>query len=218
MPLPMLRFDAVLFDLDGTLLDSIALILESYRHTLIEHGLEPQPDEVVLAGLGTPLEAQLALWAPRSEVPAMVETYVEHNLAIHDRLVRPYPGITEIVHTLRARGTKLAIVTSKRRRGTAKGLAALGLSESFDVWVCADDVARPKPDPEPVHAALTALSVEDPARALFVGDAIHDVRSGQAAGVRTAAVLWGAGTRAELEPSAPDHLLEDAAALAAVLL
>lgn len=211
------RYDAVLFDLDGTLLDSIALILESYRHTLVAHGLAPRSDDVILAGLGTTLEAQLGQWAPASEVPAMVATYVEHNLRIHDSLVRPYPGVTEIVHALRARGTKLAIVTSKRRRGAAKGLAALGLAESFDAWVCADDVARPKPDPEPVRAALSALSIADPVNALFVGDAIHDVRSGRAAGVRTAAVLWGAGTRAELTPAAPDHLLEDAAALEALL-
>jgi len=212
------RFDAVLFDLDGTLLDSVELILQSYRHTLEAHGLPPRDREEILAGLGTPLEVQLGRWVAAEHVAALVDTYVAHNLAVHDALVRPFPGVSEVVNALAGAGTKLALVTSKRRRGASRGLAALAMSDRFEALVCADDVERPKPHPEPVHRALAALGGVEPARTVFVGDATHDVRAGRAAGVATAAVLWGAATRAQLEPERPDHWAEDAADLAALLL
>ncbi len=214
----MPRFDAVLFDLDGTLLDSIELILASYHHTIAHHGLAPQTDEVILEGLGTPLEAQLSRWTDDpSAVPAMIATYRAHNLALHDEMVRPYPGVCEVVHSLRARGTRLAVVTSKRRDGTRRGLAALGLEASFDTLVCADDVRNAKPHPEPVELALERLGSVAPDRAVFVGDSTHDMRAGRAAGVRTAAVLWGPFTREALAPTAPDHVVGSAAELASLL-
>ena len=213
------RFEAVLFDLDGTLLDSIALILESYRHTLAAHGLPARSDEDVLSGLGTPLEAQFRRWvgeeAEHAEtVQALVDTSIAHNLDVHDRFVKPYPGVTELVRRLS--GTPVAVVTSKRRRGTEMGLRALGLHDAFEILVCADDVERPKPHPEPVQRALRFLGT-DPAKTVFVGDAVHDVEAGKAAGVRTVAVTWGAGRREELERSRPDVMSDDADALARFL-
>lgn len=206
------RFDAVLFDLDGTLLDSVALILESYRHTLETHGLDPRPEQEILAGLGTTLETQFGKWVAPSRVAALVETYIEHNLTVHDRYARPYPGISELVHRLAAGGTPLAIVTSKRRRGTERGLAALGLTPCFAVQICADDVETPKPHPQPVHMALAALDV--PAeRAVFVGDATHDVHAGRAAGVKTVAVTWGAAPESALRQARPDIVVHGADAL-----
>src|SRR5687768_7933851 len=103
----MPRFDAVLFDLDGTLLDSVALILASYHHTLGAHGLSARSDEEILVGLGTTLEAQLSRWCDdRALIAAMIETYRAHNLAHHDEMVRPYPGVTDVVRRAKARGTK----------------------------------------------------------------------------------------------------------------
>lgn len=207
------RFDGVLFDLDGTLLDSIELILASYRHTFAHHGI-PRPDDArILAGLGTPLEAVLAQWAPDPRaVAAMVETYIAHNHAIHDAMVRPYPGVCELVHALRDDGRRLAIVSSKRRTGVLRGLRAIGLEACFDALVCAGETARAKPHPDPVRHALARLDL-DPERAVFVGDSTHDMESGRAAGVRTAAVLWGPFTRAALEPTAPSAFARDAGEL-----
>jgi pyrophosphatase PpaX len=212
------RFDAVLFDLDGTLLDSIELILASYHHTLAQHGISigPQPDEDILSGLGTTLEDQFSRWvSDRARIPALIDTYRSHNLAHHDAMVRAYPGVSDVVRALDDRGAKLGVVTSKRRHGTELGLRALGLEACFDVLVCADDVARAKPHPEPVLRALDALGVA-PARACFVGDSTHDMHSGRAAGVHTIAVLWGPFTRASLEPTAPDAWASDARELAAI--
>lgn len=214
-----MRFDAVLFDLDGTLLDSVALILASYQHTLAAHGLPPVPDETILAGMGIPLEAGFARSiGDAEEIARMVTTYRAHNLELHDSMVQPYPGVSEVVRALRERGGRLAVVTSKRREGTERGLSKLGLRECFDALVCSDDVSRAKPHPEPVHLALERLGGVDPERAVFVGDSTHDMEAGRAAGVHTAAVLWGPFSRAALEPTSPSTFVRDAAELRSYLL
>ena len=207
-------FSAVLFDLDGTLLDSLSLILASYRYTLEAHGLPARSDAEVLEGLGTTLESQLARWTDDpAQAAAMVDTYITHNLRVHDELVRPYPGVSELVRELHTQGTPLALVTSKRRRGAERGLAALGLSDCFAALVCGDEVTRAKPDPEPVRRALSLLGDPLPARVAFVGDAIHDIESGKGASVFTVAVSWGAGTPDSLRAGAPDLWADDAAQL-----
>lgn len=194
------------FDLDGTLIDSLGLILASYRHTMQTHLGRRLPDEMWIAGMGTPLAVQMRRFARASdEAEEMVETYQTHNLAHHDRLVRPYAGVRDAVATLRDRGVTLAIATSKRTTATRMGLRACGLPEEwFAAVVTADHVTRPKPDPEPVVRALELSGERDPTRAVYVGDSIHDMRSGRAAGVRTAAVLWGPNTRETLQPAKPD--------------
>ena len=203
----MPRYQAVLFDLDGTLLDSVRLILDSYHHTLANHGLPARDDDHWLAGLGTPLRVQFREWGDDpAQIEAMVLTYREYNLTHHDQQVRPYPGVVEMVGAVRASRRRTALVTSKNREGASRGLRVIGLDAAMEVIVGADDVVNPKPHPEPVHRALEALGVA-PEDALFVGDSLHDMHSGRAAGTATAAVLWGPFDRAHLEPSAPDHWL-----------
>jgi len=196
---------AVLFDLDGTLIDSIALILSSYRHTLLAHRGEIPPDDVWLAGLGTPLRAQFRRFTTdEAEITAMVETYRKHNLAHHDGMVHPYPGVLDAVRRLHAGGRKLGIVTSKKHDGAERGLRHCGFDGLFAVVVGADDVERHKPEPEPVLHALELLGVA-PGDAVFVGDSPHDLASGRSAGVRTAAVAWGPFPPEQLEAQAPDY-------------
>jgi pyrophosphatase PpaX len=194
-----------LFDLDGTLIDSIDLILSSYRHTLTNHRGEVPPDEAWLAGLGTPLRAQFKRFTDDAdEIEAMVATYQEHNLANHDALVREYPGVLQAVRALHARGAKLGVVTSKKRRGAGMGIAKGGLDGLFPVVVSADDVRRHKPHPEPVEHAVTLLDAT-PEETVFIGDSPHDMASGRAAGVATAAVLWGPFSRKALAAHEPDY-------------
>lgn len=203
----------VLLDLDGTLIDSVQLILDSYRHTLAAHGLPPRSDEDWLRGVGTPLKAQFADW---QEDAAMLErliaTYREYNLAHHDRMVRVYPGVLEAVRAIKAAGLQTGLVTSKNRQGACRGLGLVGLEAMMDVLVCADEVANHKPHPEPVEKAVALLGA-DPETTVYVGDSVHDMRSGRAAGVRTAAVLWGPFGRAHLEDAWPDYWLETPADL-----
>lgn len=203
----MPRYRTVLFDLDGTLIDSVRLILDSYHHTLQVHGLPPRSDDEWLAGLGTPLRVQFRDWSNDPErIEAMIATYREYNLAHHDQRIAAYPGVVEMVTTVRQAGFQTGLVTSKNRAGAERGLRVVGLEGTMEVIVGADDVERPKPHPEPVHKALDHLG-GTPGQAVFVGDSLHDMHSGRAAGAATAAVLWGPFDRAHLEPSAPDHWL-----------
>ena len=197
-----------LFDLDGTIIDSIELILTSYRHTIKVHrGFEPS-DDVWMRGLGTPLWVQFREWSDDpTGIQAMVATYREYNLANHDAMVRPYDGVVEQIRALAARGKRLGLVTSKLRAGARRGLKIAGVEELFTIIVAADDVTQPKPDPEPVLKAV-ALAGAKPAETVFVGDSRHDLESGRAAGVKTAAVLWGPFDRSDLADLAPDYWLD----------
>lgn len=195
----------VLFDLDGTLINSIELILSSYRHTLLVHRGVTPPDDLWLEGLGTPLWAQFGRFTDDpAEIEAMVATYREHNLANHDRMVREYPGVRAAVERLHQEGVRLGIVTSKLRSGAERGLRCCGYDGLFEALVCADDVRHHKPHPEPVTRALDALGVTADG-AVFVGDSPHDVVAGRAAGVRTGAVLWGPFDETHLAAHEPDH-------------
>lgn len=198
-----------LFDLDGTLLDSIDLILTSFHHTSRVHFDKEFSDDQWLAGIGTPLRDQLGgIARSEEELAAMLDTYRAYNLGRHDEMARPYPGIVEAVQRLHQMGAPLGLVTSKLRTGAERGLHLLGLEDEFPVRVCADDVVNGKPDPEPVLMALEALGASA-ADAFFVGDSPHDIEAGNQAGVSTVAVAWGPFSRETLEAAKPDHWLDE---------
>jgi pyrophosphatase PpaX len=204
----MALLQTVLFDLDGTLIDSVRLILDSYHHTLQRHGLPARTDEDWLKGVGTPLHVQFADWRDSPDVlAALIATYREYNLTHHDRMVTIYPGIIEAVREIKAAGRQTGLVTSKNRQGAVRGLSLVGLEALMDVLVCADEVTNPKPHPEPVEKAVALLGA-DPGTTLYVGDSVHDMRSGRAAGVKTAAALWGPFGRSHLQEASPDYWLE----------
>jgi len=203
-----LPFRTYLFDLDGTLIDSVELILRSYRHTAKVHLGTVPPDEVWLQGMGTPLRRQLEGLADDSEVvEAMLDTYREYNREHHDALVSEFPGARRVVESLHRLGAKLGVVTSKLGRSARRGLALCGMESVFPVVVGADDVDRHKPDPAPVLLALERLGAEVE-ETIFIGDSAHDLAAGRAAGVATGAALWGPIPRSLLEPQEPDFWLD----------
>ncbi len=208
---------AVLFDLDGTLLDSIRLIIDSYHHALAAHGLPPRTDRDWLAGIGTPLRVQFRDWAHDPALyEGLIASYRDFNIAHHDAQVRAYPGAVEMVLGVRQRGLRTGLVTSKQRAGAERGLRFLKLEGAMEVTVAADDVTNPKPHPEPLLNASRQLGT-DPRQAIYVGDSVHDMESGRAAGMRTAAALWGPFDRGQLASSRPDYWLEGPGDLARLL-
>ena len=203
-----MAFGVYLFDLDGTLIDSIALILASFHHTRRTHFGDTLPDDDYLATLGMPLRDSFAAMATDAvPVEALVRTYVEFNLARHDSMVTAYEGVVPVIRTLRERGARLGVVTSKMGKTAERGLQVAGLEGAFELIVSADDVTRGKPDPEPVLLALSKLG-SGPNDVLFVGDSPHDVESGNAAGVRTAAATWGPFSRAALARARPTYWVD----------
>lgn len=208
----------VLFDLDGTLIDSRELILSSFRHTMRSHLGRVPPDSAWLETMGTPLLAQLRDFAgDGDDVQAMMETYLEHNARVHDRLVCSFEGARATVDRLRERGYRVGLVTSKLRDSARRGLAACDLPvDWFEAVVTASDPVPHKPDPAPVRLALERME-EAPDRAIFVGDTVWDLRAGRAAGVFTAAALWGSFDRGALEAEDPDFVFESPEELPALL-
>src|SRR5262249_33563644 len=149
-----------LFDLDGTLIDSVELILASHRHTRRVHFGDSLPDAQFIANMGRPLRDIYADFSTDPvAVEAMIATYRTFNVEHHDRMVSAYPGIASLVSQLAARGARLAVVTSKLRDLARRGLHVTGLDAFFEVVIGADDVTRGKPDPQPLLRALEMLGV-----------------------------------------------------------
>src|SRR5687768_10494469 len=199
---------AVLFDLDGTLIDSIELILNSARHAFRDRSGRV-PDDAEWKGLiGMPLEASFRRYTTDdADVAALLGKYREYQLANHDRLVKCYDEVVETVDFIRAAGHPVAIVTSKTTTMTRRGLDVSGLGAHFDTIIGCDVCERHKPDPQPVQIALERLAYA-PEEAVFVGDSVYDMLAGNAAGVTTIAALWGPFTREDLAASQPAHYLQ----------
>jgi len=208
---------AVLFDLDGTLIDTIELLLSSARHTFEGwHRRVPTQDEWI-AGIGTPLVAQLRAYAENEEeVAALLARYRAYQHEHHDRLTRHYAGAPDLLTELVRRGHRLGVVTSKASAIARRSLAHVGLEHYFTAIIGFDETTRHKPDPAPVFLALERLGVSAD-RAVFVGDSPHDVHAGNAAGVMTVAALWGPFDRETLAAARPNHFIESLAELPPVL-
>ena len=149
----MAGFDPVIFDLDGTVVDTVELIVESFRHatrTVLEEAL---PDEVILAGVGQPLMAQMRVLSAE-HAQELYDVYREYNHRRHDELIRGYEGIAEVLDGLRAAGRRLGIVTSKSADTTQMAFRAVGLREHFEVVVTASDTTEHKPSPVPLRLCL----------------------------------------------------------------
>jgi len=211
------KYEGVLFDLDGTLVDSLELILSSYRHTMSQHLGRECPDEEWLNTMGKPLKVQLQSFAESPEqLEKMFHTYVAHNEAHHRQLIRPFPRMKQTVTALKRAGYRLAVVTSKIRDHALRELRTCELEGLFDGLVSASDVRRPKPDAEPTISGLQSIAVAA-VDALLVGDSLFDLLSARAAGVDTAAALWGPFDRIRLGPGKPKYWLEEASELLPLL-
>ena len=211
-----MRFPVVLFDLDGTVIDSGAIILASMRHAAKEVlGQEPS-DELLMAAVGGPgLEAQMHALAP-DRVEELVTVYRAHNEPLHEELVC-CPGVDDLLVRLKDEGRRLGIVTAKRRATVELAFNVLPIEHLFEVVVGGDETARHKPDPEPLLLAAERLDV-DPPRCAYVGDSPFDIRSAKAAGMFAVAVTWGGiHDRGKLEAEEPDAIVENAEDLYGVL-
>ncbi len=212
----MTGYDPVLFDLDGTLIDSVALIRESHRHAVRTVLGADLPDEVLVANVGRPLIEQMRAFDP-DRAEELLRVYREWNHAHTARILRAYPGVDAVLEGLGAAGRRMAIVTSKSHPTVDLAFGVLPIRHHFAAVIAAEDTTRHKPDPEPVRRALERLGASA-ADAVYVGDAPFDLRAGRAAGVATVAVTWGFFSRAALVEAGPDLVVETPAELLAACL
>lgn len=210
----------LLFDLDGTILDTTDLILQSFIHAFSEGLGEIVTRAEVIEHFGRPLGEQFRTMRPQLDsegIDRLVAVYREHNEAQHDAGVTLVPGADRGLAQLLSAGHRLGIVTSKRMDMTRRGLQLFGLEQLFEIIVDMDSTTRHKPNPEPVIQAL-ALMEADPRDAYYMGDSPYDMQAGRAAGVRTLGLVHNTFSAEQLKRAGADRVVFNWADAVTVLL
>lgn len=214
-----MQYDAAIFDLDGTLLDTIDDLKNSINHALSVCGYPPRTRAEVLAfvGNGVPRLVELAVppGTPADRRQAVLDAMNAHYAAHCAELTRPYPGITDVLRTLRAAGMHVAVVSNKPDYGVQE-LCARYFPGLLDSAVGMREGIRKKPYPDAVEAALAAFGVP-PERAVYIGDSEVDVQTAKNAHTALIAVDWGFRTHAQLVEAGAERIVSDADALFALL-
>jgi len=198
------RWPVVLFDLDGTLADTIGLIVASYNHAFRSVLGEERDEAEIRAWIGRPLLESFAAVSPEHAVE-LDEVYRAWNLAQTESLLREYAGVRDLVTDLVEADVQVGVVTSKRRQTALMALRGVGLEGRLPLLATLEDTERHKPLPDPLLHAVAVLGVEPPS-CVYVGDAVVDVEAARAAGLGAIAVTWGAGLASDLDAAAPDAL------------
>jgi pyrophosphatase PpaX len=208
----VIRFPVVLFDLDGTVVDSGAIILASMRHATREVLGRDFDDAELLQAVGGPgLEAQMAVFGP-DRVDELVQVYRAHNEPLHEEL-EACAGMEDVLVRLHAEGRRLGVVTAKRRSTVELAFDRVPVAHLFETVVGGDETERHKPDPEPLLLAAKRMSAQ-PAETAYVGDSPFDIRAAKAAGMYAIAVTWGRiHDRGRLEREQPDAIVDTAGEL-----
>lgn len=192
--------NCILFDLDGTLIDSIELIVRSFQHATATHLGAPLPREEIIPTIGRSLAGELERIAPGSGA-ALLATYRTFMFANHDEFVTVYPGIFALLAALHARGIPTGIVTSKARISAAPSFERFLLDREMAAIVVEDDTDRHKPHPDPLLHAARLLELP-PAACWYIGDSTHDMLAARAAGMTGIGAAWGPNHATELAPLA----------------
>lgn len=182
----------VLFDLDGTLIDTYQLILTSFRHATKQVLGRVIPDDELMQKVGQPLSTQMWDWTDDPAVhEELLTVYRAFNHAAHDEMVAAFPGVPEMLQSLRDQGIRMGVVTSKVHWLAHRGLECTGLDGFMEVLVSPDDYPQAhKPEPGPVLYGCELMGVS-PDECWYVGDSPFDIEAGNRAGCKTAAALWG---------------------------
>lgn len=184
-----MRLPVVLFDFDGTVVDSGPIILASMRHATETVLQRSYTEQELMASVGGPgLEAQMEVFGP-GQVEELVRVYRAHNEPLHDTL-ETFPGIEALLVRLRDEGRTLGLVTAKRRSTVELAFARLPIAHLFDTVVAGDDTIKHKPSPEPLLLGLERLGATAGAAA-YVGDSPYDMQAAKAAGLYAIGVTWG---------------------------
>lgn len=197
------RYSAVLFDYDGTLMDTDELVMASWQHTFREMTGHEGDQKRILHTFGEPLEVSMKAFFPDIDPETVLEAYRSFHYAHFEELIHLFPGVRDTLRRLRADGFQTGIVTSRLRHTTMLGLKKFHLEDAFDVIVTVDDCTQFKPDPAPALQAMQALNVQ-PEETAMVGDAKYDLLCAKRAGITYVQVGWADPAKLELEGAALD--------------
>ena len=206
----MRKIKAVLFDFDGTIMDTNTIILKSWQHTFnTVLGRDPVHEEIV-ATFGEPLDVTMAKLFPDRDTHEMVETYRNYQRHIYRDAITMFPGTKEVILELKNRGYLVGIVTSRLWSSTTQGLYKFDIADMFDAVVSAEDTTIHKPDPTPCLLCLEKLGVK-PEEAIMVGDSKFDILCARNAGVKSVLVAWTISVNEEQRKTmAPEDYIDDA--------
>lgn len=183
------RYDTILFDLDGTLLNTKDLIYRSFTYTF-EH-FRPDlklTDEELDSFFGPSLRQTFSRYSEdEQEIKAMIDYYREYNVSVHDEFVTAFPGAKSLIRSLARKGYKIGVVSSKKTDLVEHGLELFGMLDKVRIVIGEEDVANPKPDPEGI---LKAMKILNSKKALYVGDGVGDIEAGKNAKIDTIGVLY----------------------------
>ncbi|WP_054025921.1 pyrophosphatase PpaX [Bacillus sp. FJAT-28004] len=198
----------MLFDLDGTIIDTNELIIRSFIESL--QGVAPEGfgREHIIPSMGQPLTDQMKLFSGLEDVTHLVAAYREVNLRLHDDYVKPFDYVIEVIERMHKQGIQIGVVTTKMRLTTERGLKYVGLFDFVDTIVTIDDVVHAKPHPEPVSKAIGLLGA-DPATTIMVGDSTVDIESAVAAGAIAVGVAWSLKGEQILKDAGAHHVIHD---------
>lgn len=214
---PQAPADPIIFDLDGTLVDTLPLIYHAFNVAL-EPVLGRLLDEAeIRARFGPPDHEIIRSLVSDVEFEEAVRRYLSVYEQEHDRYVAAFAGVPEMLQRARQSGARIGVVTGKSRQTALVTLEKTGLMPLVDVLYAGDDVQRPKPDPEAVVAALRDLGCQDNQAGVMVGDSAADILAGRAAGLQTIAVTWGSPDHDDLMASCPGRTCYTMAELSGAL-
>lgn len=198
---------AILFDLDGTLIDTNELIVQSFQHAFREHLNKEISREDVIKTFGEPLRGAMLKY-DEENVDKMLSIFRKYNEKNHDRLASECEGVVEGIKLLKESGYKIALVTSKRRSMTERGLKLIDIYKDMDIIVTPEDTEEHKPLAAPALKACDLLNVK-PVETIFVGDSHNDILCGKAAGCYTCLVSYTALPLEEMMGYGPDFIIDN---------
>ncbi|MBR3280034.1 MAG: HAD-IA family hydrolase [Lachnospiraceae bacterium] len=205
----MSKYDLVLYDLDGTLWDSIPLIMECYRkaYDAVLGGTD-RTDDDLMSFIGRPLGDTFAMHDDETK-ERLVNAYLGYNCArLRENAILIFPGVYDFLSEIRTMGVKQGIVTSKRESSAMITIDLLGLEKYFDTMVFREATERAKPHGDPLIEAARRLGITDMSRVLYVGDAVPDILSADDAGADFALVGWTRMPREELDCLGPEYIVD----------
>ena len=212
----MRKYDAVLFDFDGTIADTNELIINSWQHLYMARWGHPEEVSKIVSSFGEPLVVTLGKVLPEWDIDESIQIYRDYQKDIFRDSIQIFPGMGELIRTIKEMGYKVGIVTSRVRRTTLVGLEKFGIDDCIDAIVSCDDTDAHKPNPEPALICLEKLNIP-PNRAIMVGDSDYDTGCAHNAGIEAVMVGWAiTGDKAHHEGifrpdyhiQKPEHLLE----------
>ncbi len=197
---------AVIFDMDGTLVDSADIILGAFKHVLSGVG-EPYDEMIVKSYIGRVLKDTYSSLLPDHETEKIINTHIAWQKN-NQHLLKEYAGVHELLSNLKGEGYKLGLFTSALRQRVEREINTLKLGSYFDAIVCGDDLTKPKPDKQGVVRIMQMMGIV-PDEVVLVGDAEHDILSGKNAGVITIGITHGFGTQESLQKAGADYLVNN---------